>query len=415
MKFGNVGRAVWAGAVSMGLLLGIAACGKDNTIDYLFVANAKNNPGQINVYLVDGESGSLTQILDSPYPSGATNQGRFPVSLVTSPNQKYLYVLNHDDNTIVYFGIGTDAKLYPEHTYNTPGNSPTSMKMSADGTLLYVVDAFQAQYNATNPGPGAVVVYPISAADGSLGTPTSYAACNNPVDLALPSGGGFVYVVNDPAGQPPKLAQDIASTSVGANGTSTITYTATGACVADSGQVNVYSIASGGVLTQIAGSPFAAGAQPVAIASDASGSHVYIADTINNVLLGYTASSGVLTPSATPSYLTGNSPDAVTLDATGQYLFVANYSGSLSSFSVGAGGILSTLEQDTDVNAGASYVFIEPNGGKFLYVSGFLDSTVFGTELNTANGALSTVQYSPFTAAGQPTAIAAITHGAPPK
>ena len=124
MKLRHIGQAAWAGAVSVALVLGVAACGQDNTIDYLFVANSKNNPGQINVYLVDSESGSLKQILDSPYQSGQTNGGRNPVSLVTSPNQQYLYALNHDDNTIVKFGIGTDAKLYPQNTYNTPGSGP---------------------------------------------------------------------------------------------------------------------------------------------------------------------------------------------------------------------------------------------------------------------------------------------------
>ena len=100
----------------MAAVLAIGACGQDNTIDYLFVTNAKNNPGQINVYLVDSLSGTLRQIKESPYPSG----GRNPQSIAATSNGKYLYVANHDDNTIVEFAVGTDAKIYPINTYQTP-------------------------------------------------------------------------------------------------------------------------------------------------------------------------------------------------------------------------------------------------------------------------------------------------------
>ena len=116
MKFSKSGQALLAIAVSIGIGLGITSCGESNTIDYLYVTGSKNNPGQISVYLVDQLSGALTRIKDSPYNSG----GRNPVAEITSPNGKNLYVLNHDDNTLVDFAIGTDAKLYPQHTYNTP-------------------------------------------------------------------------------------------------------------------------------------------------------------------------------------------------------------------------------------------------------------------------------------------------------
>ena len=165
MKFSKSGQALLAVAVSIGIGLGITSCGERNTIDFLYVTASKNNPGQVSVYMVDQESGALTQIQDSPYSSG----GRNPVAEVTSPNGKNLYVVNHDDNTIVEFAIGTDGKLYPQHTYNTPGTEPTALTINAAGTLMFVVDTYQAGYTPANPGPGAVVVYPVNS-DGSLGT-----------------------------------------------------------------------------------------------------------------------------------------------------------------------------------------------------------------------------------------------------
>ena len=122
-------------------------------------------PARSPSIVVEQGSGALTQIPDSPY----SFPGRNPVALVTSPNGKYLYVVYHDDNTVVEYAIGTDGKLYPQHTYNTPGTEPTAITINSAGTLLFVVDTFQAGFTPANPGPGAVVVYPVNS-DGSLGT-----------------------------------------------------------------------------------------------------------------------------------------------------------------------------------------------------------------------------------------------------
>ena len=120
MKLSKSGRIALASVVSLGLGFGATACGPSNTIDYLYVTASKQNPGQISVYKVDSEAGILYQITDSPYGSG----GRNPVADMASPNGKNLYVINHDDNTIVEFAIGTDGKLYPQQTCNLPGSYP---------------------------------------------------------------------------------------------------------------------------------------------------------------------------------------------------------------------------------------------------------------------------------------------------
>src|ERR1700748_3541871 len=141
MKFRKTGQGLLAAAVSLGVALGITSCGQSNTIDYLYVTASKNNPGQISVYRVDSESGALTQIPDSPYPSG----GRNPVAAVTSPNGNNLFVINHDDNRIVQFAIGTDGKLYPQQTCNTPGAEPVQLAINTAGTFLYVVDFYSPE------------------------------------------------------------------------------------------------------------------------------------------------------------------------------------------------------------------------------------------------------------------------------
>ena len=53
-----------------------------------------------------------------------------------------LFVVNQDDNTIVQFVIGTDGKLYPYNTVNTPGIFP--LAIAANKSNLFVVDTLPA-------------------------------------------------------------------------------------------------------------------------------------------------------------------------------------------------------------------------------------------------------------------------------
>src|SRR5271170_3333458 len=231
MKFSKFGRAMLAAVLSLGVATAFTACGYHDTIDYVYVTNSKNNPGQINVFLARANSGQLVQIPDSPYPSG----GRNPVGLVTSPNLKYLYVINHDDNTIVEFGIGTDAKLYPQHTYNTPGTFPNGIAINTAGTLLFVTDTYQPQYTAANPGPGALVVYPINS-DGSLGTPVPDG------NLAYyPLSLGQTNVLNPTALNVPTLVPAGATTGAG-----TFVYVASQNSTTGLGEISAFSVPSSG-------------------------------------------------------------------------------------------------------------------------------------------------------------------------
>ncbi len=91
----------------------------------------------------------MYQITDSPYGSG----GRNPVADVATPNGKNLYVINHDDNTIVEFAIGTDGKLYPQQTCNLPGSYPMQLAVNQAGTYLYVWRLTSRPSAPAFPGP----------------------------------------------------------------------------------------------------------------------------------------------------------------------------------------------------------------------------------------------------------------------
>src|SRR6185437_14396306 len=261
MKFSKAGQALLAATVSLGMGLGMISCGQSNTIDYVYVTSNKNNPGQIAVYRLDQQSGALTAIKDSPYPSG----GRNPVAEVTSPNGANLYVVNHDDNTLVEFAIGTDAKLYPGHTYQTPGTEPNAIAISPDGTLLFVLDTYEATYSDQNPGPGALVVYPINK-DGSLGAnltngnlpywPVEFA----PSTINVTANGEFAYVANANTNNPETNPR---------------------------GTVSAFAVGSDGTLTPLSNGPFGTGTFPDAITIDPSGKYIYVANYSSSSISAY--------------------------------------------------------------------------------------------------------------------------------
>src|ERR1700735_4986087 len=161
MKFSKFGRIALASVVSLGLGFGVIACGPPNTIDFVYVTSSKQDPGQVTVYKVDSQAGALIPIANSLYSSGGSN----PVADVTSPNGKNLYVVNHDDSTVVEFAISTNGSIAQQQVCTTPGSSPTQLAINKAGTYLYVVETNRP---GENTGDGALVVYPIDA-NGQLG------------------------------------------------------------------------------------------------------------------------------------------------------------------------------------------------------------------------------------------------------
>jgi 6-phosphogluconolactonase len=420
MKFKELGRIALASAASVALALGIAACGQSNTIDYVFVTSSKNNPGNIFVFRADGESGALTR-LTTIFSSG----GRNPVAEVVSPNNKYLYVVNHDDNTVVQFAIGTDGKVYPQTTVNTPGSNPNAVAINSAGTFLFVTDAFQPGFTSITPGPGAVVVYPI-AANGSLGAPVPngnlsyFPTCNNPVALNVLGDGSSLYVVNNPGGQPPALGQTVNSSNP--SGSASIVYPPVGQCsggTGPQGQITTYQVASSGALTPGVGSPYTVGAGPSAIASDPTLRFVYVTDSLQNELFFLTVQpNAALQASPAPPTRTDQFPDAVVVDPRGQYIFVANYNaGNVSAYAINqTTGVPATVAGTGvfGVSPGPASILIDPAIGRYVYTANFIDSSVSGLFLDPNAGTLTQVQNTPFTGVAQATAVAAILHGSHP-
>ena len=163
MKFNKSGQLLLVSAASLLVAGLLTACGATNTVDFVYVTSAQaagsNNYGEVDVFEVNLRSGFMRQIPTSPFPSG----GRNPVADAVSSDYQNLYVVNQDDNTIVQFAIGSDGKLYPQNTVNTPGIYP--MAVAVSGSNLFVLDTYQPLTTCSNTAPcsGSIASYPVGS------------------------------------------------------------------------------------------------------------------------------------------------------------------------------------------------------------------------------------------------------------
>jgi 6-phosphogluconolactonase len=397
MKFNKSGQLLLVSAASLLVAGLVTACGT-LTVDFVFVASSKaagtNSYGEIDVFEVNSESGRMRQIPTSPFPSG----GRNPVAEAVSSDNTNLYVVNHDDNSIVQFVIGSDGKLYPQNTVNTPGIFPVAV--AVNGSNLFVVDTYQPLPACSNAAPcsGSVAVLPI-ASTGKLGTAVANGSLSywplslpsSPKDILLPTG-----------------------VNVLTSGSDVYAYVSTYDTTANTGYVFGFAVGSGGALSPLNGGlPFLAGTNPSSVTSDATGSYVYVTDYTQGKVWGYSVASGSgnLTQLSGSPFAAGDEPMAMVVDPAGKYAYVANsLDSNVTAYSISS-GVLSYQGNTYATGSEPVAIGLDPSTKHFLYTANFLGGTVSAFELSTTDGSLLNTQYSPFTSNAQPTAVAAIPHG----
>ncbi len=405
MKFNKSSQLLLVGAGSLLAASLVTACSQLTqtlTVDFVYVACTKaegaNSYGEINVYEINSESGRMRQIPSSPFPS----QGRDPVAEAVSVDYGSLFVVNQDDNTIEQFGIGTDGKLYPYNTVNTPGIFP--LAVAATKSNLFVVDLYQPLPICSDAEPcsGSISVFPLSAPSGSTPVAIGTAATNTAVN-----GQYWPLTLTGP-----KATDVIVPTAVNvlASGADVYVTAYDTSVTPNVGYVFGFSVGSGGVLAALPGSPFAAGVKPSAIASDPTSTYVYVTDFSGGDVFGYNAKSGSLAPLGGSPFHAGNQPSAVVVDTAYPYAYVTNSQDSnVTAYSISSTGALSSIgTYATGLQPIA--IGIDPSTEHFLYTINFLDNTVSGFELSATDGTLLDSQLSPYASNDQPTAVAAIPH-----
>jgi hypothetical protein len=386
----------------------ITAC-ETLTVDFVYVLCAKaagaNNYGEIDVFEINSESGRMRQIPTSPFPSS----GRDPVAEAVSSDKQDLFVVNQDDNTIVEFLIGNDGKLYPFNTVNTPGIFP--MAVAANKSNLFVLDTYEPLPLCSNadPCPGSIAVYSLT---GSTSTCTATVCIGSPA--TNPAVNGTYWPLTLPGANSNDVIVPTALTVL-ASGSEVYVSAYDSSVTPNVGYIFGFSVGSGGVLNPLNGGvphdmgigSNGLGIRPSAIVSDASGTYVYVTDSTNGIVVGYSVASGVLTKIGDTA--TGNNPSAIVLDPTYPYAYVANsQDATVTAYSTSNGALSPIGSYATGLQPVA--IGIDPSTNHFLYTANFLSNTVSGFELSRTEGTLLNSQFTPYPTNAQPVAVAAIPH-----
>jgi 6-phosphogluconolactonase len=282
-------------------------------------------------------TGTLTALNGTPFAAGYK-----PLSMVVTPNNALLYV-GAGTGVFVYF-INSDGSLTTPSSGSQPaGVFATAMAVSPDGQWLIVLDGTTQQLD----------IFQINASTGALTSvtaPATYSTTSGtwqPSDLrispdgtlifaALGTAGDVVFTFNTTTG----VATSSQSLSTGNTQTGdyglAISAKTTYLYIARSGTnggVAVFSIGSGGLLTPVTGTPFAAGSGTFSVMLDITGTYVYAANRTDGTISGYTIVPGAttaalsLTPLSGSPYASGAGVQAIGVDSTGKYLLAVAVAG----------------------------------------------------------------------------------------
>jgi len=174
-----------------------------------------------------------------------------------------------------------------------------------------------------------------------------------------------------------------------------------------SNDISAFAVNSAsGALVAVPGSPFAAGADPKALALLGTyplGPYLYVANAGSDTVSAFAvdSSTGSLTPLSPATFATGKGPSSIEVDPTGRFLYVANNGGSndISVFSVDLSTGLLTPVAGSPFPAGASPLSLALGAtGQFLYTANpdATNSSISGFSVDLGSGVLTPLSGSPF-------------------
>ncbi len=178
--------------------------------------------GSVAAFSIEAGGGSLAAIGGSPFGAGTG-----ALSIAIYPTGNYAYVANETGHSISLYSIntGTGTLAALSGSPLATGSSPESLVIDPAGRFL-----FAANVTAANE----ITSYAITPANGALTVASTVGAGTFPLNVVIDPSGRFAYVANQ-----------------------------------NSNDISVYTVNSTtGALTPVAGSPFAAGENPRAVALD---------------------------------------------------------------------------------------------------------------------------------------------------
>lgn len=287
-------------------------------------------PGGVSQYILDSKSGFLTAATISTNngtapPAAPAETGTNPVAMVIEVTGTYAFVANQGSDSISVFlinvtgcagvcgnGTLTEVKqpapgpVPPNCVAGSPVPCPLSIApasptgLATTGKMLFVA-------TSTGGPKGAVSTYTFDSTTGVVATPAAFttAVDLNPSAMTMDASGKFLFLTDSAAGEVEvlsigntgQLAVVSQQASCGANTCATgptplnawvspsgnFLYTANqGGAGCVNGGVSAFSVSSSGALMALSGSPFAAGPCPSYVATDSSGSLLFVANGGNN-------------------------------------------------------------------------------------------------------------------------------------
>ena len=311
----------------------------------LYVANSNNYIAGFGV----SATGALTVLSNSPY-----NNGISAISLAVTPKNSYLYAST--SNGIYEYAINSDGSLTVQNSGTPVAQDVIATAMQVDSTGGYLLAAglgsatgaqsigiYQiGSTGALTPlGGSPLLLYQgASASTPSSVLPTAMLITPNNtlvyvslaglgVQVLTLGAGGGLSTGNSPTILPPSSkSSGPADYGLASDPNSKFLFV---------GELNtglrVLSIGTTGALSEISGSPYAAGTGPKGVMVDPTGAYVYVLNYGGNNISGFSlnAASGQLTAiSGSPFSSGGLAPVAMVSDSSKKYLAVVN-SGSNGS------------------------------------------------------------------------------------
>jgi 6-phosphogluconolactonase (cycloisomerase 2 family) len=335
-----------------------------STGDYVYVANV--NSASLAGFSVG--SGTLTAVSGSPYSLGFT-----PNAVVVNPANTMVFVAGTNGSTgyINAYSISSAGVLSLLTSNNVGAADEVSIDVSPDGAWLVGIDA-----NGPAAHEAIIDEYQVNTSTGALTLGTAgiytYVGANpptiNPLAVKFAPNEDYVFAAVGTAGDlvfPFTSANGLSTTgilSLSLGSAPTVSDNAL-AVSSDSsylyiarsgpgGGLAVYTIGSGGALSEISGSPLTAGDQPTSVILNKAGTDVYVANQLDSTISGYSISSAGAVAALSPAtFSTSSEPRSLAIDNSGSYLLSSSYVSapdlSMYTFSSTATGVLSTSSSTT--------------------------------------------------------------------
>jgi 6-phosphogluconolactonase len=334
---------------------------------YVSSEGAVNTPPRISAYSINGTTGALTQVTNSPFELSPTP------FMGPSPSVRPIV---HPSGASVYMGIRLSSFLYGATVDPASGNLTPIPNLpqvgvgqqfgafDAAGKVLYLPnDNFNGGAN------GAISAYTAATPSGALTPLGSFATGGRlPGGITLNVAGTFLLSAN--------------------NG---------------SGTVSVFAVdAVSGALSAAPGSPFSTGAgtAPTSVWIHRNGKFVYVSNTNAHptpssiAAFQLDATTGALTPVAGSPFSTAGTLAAVgTVDPSGKFLFVANSgSSNIQAFAIDqVTGVLTPVPGSPFATELAPAPLVVDPSGKYLYTANTDDNSMSSYAINPTTGALTLV------------------------